>query len=115
MGRRSLYICLTLAVLAAAAGSWKATNARAAARSSSVSYVTSWNPNAAANYLDQREVWWQSWPAAQADHGTVCISCHTVVPYAMMRTTLGRELHEGAMPAPETAMMASVEKRVGSW
>jgi len=115
MARRILYICLTLAVLAAAAGSWKATNARAAARSCSVNYVTSWKPHAAANYLDQREVWWQSWPLAQADHGTVCISCHTVVPYAMTRTTLGHELNEAAMPAPEQVMLANVEKRVGSW
>jgi squalene-hopene/tetraprenyl-beta-curcumene cyclase len=49
------------------------------------------------------------------DRGTVCISCHTVVPYAMIRSTLGQELHEAGIPAPEIALMNSVEKRVDHW
>ena len=72
-----------------------------------------WNQQAAAHYLDDREVWWQAWPRAQKDHGTVCISCHTVVPYAMARPAL--RLDESAIPAPEQAMLASVEKRVTGW
>jgi hypothetical protein len=72
-----------------------------------------WNQQAAAHYLDDREVWWQAWPRAQKDHGTVCISCHTVVPYAMARPAL--HLDESATPAPEQAMLASVEKRVTQW
>ncbi len=31
--------------------------------------------------LVSRELWWQGWAPAQKDHGTICISCHTVVPY----------------------------------
>lgn len=69
----------------------------------------------AASYLDSREVWWQAWPRAQKDHGTVCISCHTVVPYALARPALEGALRETARTAPETAMLASVEKRVSQW
>jgi hypothetical protein len=74
-----------------------------------------WNRQAAAAYLDRREVWWQEWPRAQKDHGTICISCHTVVPYAMARPALRQELNETGMAAPEKVMMDSVEKRVSHW
>jgi hypothetical protein len=75
----------------------------------------SWNRQTAAHYLDDREIWWQEWPRAQKDHGTICISCHTVVPYAMARPALQRELGETTMTAPEKTMMDSVEKRVSHW
>jgi squalene-hopene/tetraprenyl-beta-curcumene cyclase len=74
-----------------------------------------WDRKAAALYLDDREIWWQSWPRAQKDHGTVCISCHTQVPYALARPLLVRELGEAGMSPAQTAMMASVEKRVNGW
>ena len=45
--------------------------------------ANSWDPNAAAAYLDRRQSWWMEWPRAQRDHGTVCVSCHTAVPYAL--------------------------------
>jgi hypothetical protein len=65
--------------------------------------------------MDAREVWWQQWPRAQKDQGTICISCHTVVPYAMARPGLRRELGESSVAAPEKVMMDSVEKRVSHW
>ena len=77
--------------------------------------ATSWNREAAAKFLDERETWWQGWPGAQKDHGTVCISCHTVVPYAMVRPELRRALGDAAMTDPEKTMLESVEKRVGDW
>ncbi len=77
--------------------------------------TAAWNKQAAAHYLDAREVWWQAWPRAQKDHGTLCISCHTVVPYAMVRPDLERDLGESAMTNPEQTMLASVEKRVATW
>jgi hypothetical protein len=92
-------------------GLWKAAPVRGASTTSSVS----WNRKAAAAYLDSREVWWQEWPHAQKDHGTICISCHTVVPYAMARPALRRELSETGMATPEKIMMDSVEKRVSHW
>jgi hypothetical protein len=74
-----------------------------------------WDRVAAATYLDSREVWWQAWPRAQKDHGTICISCHTNVPYAMARPALRGELSESTTTTPEKVMLASVEKRVGDW
>ena len=50
--------------------------------------ANSWDPNAAAAYLDQRQSWWMEWPRAQRDHETVCVSCHTAVPYALSRSAL---------------------------
>ncbi|HZD47860.1 MAG TPA: hypothetical protein VE178_03875, partial [Silvibacterium sp.] len=113
MRRSILYICLVLAMSVAGIGLWSATRVRAAAVP--VTYLKSWSPRAAADYLDRREVWWQYWPAAQMDHGTVCISCHTVVPYAMIRPALSRELRATEIPAPEKILMDNVEKRVDHW
>jgi hypothetical protein len=115
MKRSALYICLSIVVCAAGFGLWKVTRPRDAADNYSVAYLSAWSPKAAADYLDGREVWWHAWPPAQVDHGTVCISCHTQTPYAMIRPTLGRELHETGIPAPENALLESVESRVQHW
>ena len=64
---------------------------------------------------NDRELWWQSWPRAQKDHGTLCISCLTNVPYAMARPALRVALHESAASAPEKVLLDSVERRVGGW
>ncbi|WP_263354832.1 prenyltransferase/squalene oxidase repeat-containing protein [Acidicapsa acidisoli] len=114
MRRIALCLCVVLAGSLAGIGWWRVTEARASA-ASSIRYLTNWSPKAAAEYLDHREVWWQEWPAAKMDHGTVCVSCHTVLPYAMMRRSLGQELHESAMPEPQKILMENVEKRVAGW
>jgi squalene-hopene/tetraprenyl-beta-curcumene cyclase len=49
------------------------------------------------------------------DHGTVCISCHTVVPYALVRPALRQQLGEKELTAPEATMLASIERRVNGW
>jgi len=71
-----------------------------------------WDKAAAAKYLDSRQVWWQDWPHAQKDHGTVCVSCHTQVPYALARPALRNQLGEHAVSDPERAMLDSIIKRV---
>src|SRR3954463_5903442 len=76
---------------------------------------TTWNRKAAAAYLDQRSTWWSSWPNAQRDHGTFCVSCHTALPYALARPALRPSLGETAASAPETALLANVTKRVTMW
>ena len=48
-----------------------------------------WNPAAAAAYLDRRTSWWIHWQPAARDHDTFCISCHTTLPYALARESLG--------------------------
>lgn len=74
-----------------------------------------WNPAAAAQYLDQRASWWESWPRSQRDHDTHCISCHTMVPYALSRPKLRSTLKERDLPAPELSMLAYLRKRVALW
>jgi squalene-hopene/tetraprenyl-beta-curcumene cyclase len=102
---------LLLGASLAAIGLWRAMSVRAASPDS----PASWNRRTAARYLDDREVWWQEWPPAQKDHGTVCISCHTNVPYAMVMPKLRQEVGESGLTAPEKIMMDSVEMRVGHW
>jgi squalene-hopene/tetraprenyl-beta-curcumene cyclase len=75
----------------------------------------SWNPRAAAAYLDQRQGWWESWPKAARDHGTVCVSCHTAVPYALARPELRAVLHEPDDPAPNRKLVSDVVTRVRAW
>jgi squalene-hopene/tetraprenyl-beta-curcumene cyclase len=75
----------------------------------------SWNARAAAAYLDGRMDWWVHWPNAARDHDTVCVSCHTAVPYAMARPALRSATGEHDLASPERAMLASVVKRVRMW
>ena len=74
--------------------------------------TTAWDAAAAAKYLDYRQSWWQTWPHAQKDHGTVCVSCHTQVPYALARPALRTQLGEHTLSDPEQAMLESIVKRV---
>jgi squalene-hopene/tetraprenyl-beta-curcumene cyclase len=74
-----------------------------------------WNPRAAAGYLDGRMEWWLKWPNAQRDHNTSCVSCHTALPYALARPALQATLHEGDLAAPHRAMLGHVQTRVRLW
>jgi hypothetical protein len=77
--------------------------------------VASWNQAAAAHYLDSREIWWQGWDVSQRDHKTVCVSCHTVLPYALSRSSLRAPLGEQAPSGPEHIMLTNVLRRVTMW
>lgn len=77
--------------------------------------ASSWNQAAAARYLDGREVWWQNWDAAKRDHTTVCVSCHTVVPYALSRSSLRGSLGEQTPTEQEHIMLNNVLRRVTMW
>ena len=74
-----------------------------------------WDRQAAARYLDSREVWWQSWDRADKDRGTICISCHTQGSYGLARPILRQDLGEIGLTATEKVMLASIEKRVRTW
>ena len=76
---------------------------------------TGWSPEAAARYLDSREVWWQGWDRAQKDHGTLCISCHTQATYGLARPVMRQQLGEHSPSAQEQVMLTSIEKRVRDW
>jgi squalene-hopene/tetraprenyl-beta-curcumene cyclase len=77
--------------------------------------TVSWNPRMAARYLDERQSSWQSWPKAARDRGTVCVSCHTALPYALVRPELRALLHGSEVAAPERKLLADVLTRVRAW
>ena len=75
----------------------------------------SWNGKAAAAYLDGRMTFWMGWEVAARDHGTFCVSCHTVVPYAMARPALRAMLAEQGPSPTERRLLENVTKRVRMW
>src|SRR3989454_9941127 len=77
--------------------------------------ATSWDQKAAAAYLDQRAGWWIEWPKAARDHETICVSCHTAVPYVLSRPALRKALAEKVPSANERRLLYSVTKRVRLW
>ncbi len=114
--RRSLvYIAVVLILSFTGIAIWSASRVRATSVPAGGARRSGWSPKAAASYLDSREVWWQSWPAAQLGEGTVCISCHTVLPYALARPALRRQLGQPEMTATEVKMVDSIEIRVSKW
>ena len=74
----------------------------------------SWDPKAAAAYLDGRMGWWAAWPSAARDHDTFCISCHTSLPYALGRPALRSGLGEQPS-ADERQFLDNMAKRVSLW
>jgi squalene-hopene/tetraprenyl-beta-curcumene cyclase len=107
--RRLTAFVLTTSVTGALSG---AAVVHAAARTSPAG---AWSARAAAAYLDYRQAWWESWSHSARDHGTACVSCHTVLPYALARPELGVALHDTAETAPERKLIADVELRVRGW
>ncbi len=87
----------------------------AADESSSTAGSASWSGKAAAAYLDGRLAWWMGWSVAARDHQTFCVSCHTVVPYAMARPALRAALAEQAPSFIERKLLDNVTKRVRMW
>src|SRR3989442_3030547 len=74
-----------------------------------------WSSKAAATYLDDRMSWWISWPQAARDHESFCVSCHTVLPYAIARPALRAALAEQAPSPIERRLLDNVTKRVRMW
>jgi squalene-hopene/tetraprenyl-beta-curcumene cyclase len=74
-----------------------------------------WSAKAAADYLDSRVSWWIDWSHAGRDHHTFCVSCHTVVPYAMVRPSLRGDLGEQAPSSIERTVLENVTQRVRMW
>ena len=99
----------------AAAGFCLAAALSASQPRAEASPATAWNAKAAAAYLDQRATWWTTWPNAQRDHGTFCVSCHTALPYALARPALRQRLGETGASPSEAALLANITKRVTMW
>lgn len=105
MGLKLMAVCVLAGVMVACSRT-KTTEAKA---------PVSWDPKSAAVYLDQREVVWTGWQVAARDHGTFCVSCHTVVPYALARPALRNALDEDAPSVNERKLVDNVTKRVRLW
>jgi squalene-hopene/tetraprenyl-beta-curcumene cyclase len=104
MNAKTLALCAaTTCMVAAILG--------ACIRSEAADAVT-WNPTAAAAYLDQRETWWMGWSLAQRDHETFCVSCHTALPYALSRAALRGALADHTPSVNERRLLENVTKRV---
>jgi squalene-hopene/tetraprenyl-beta-curcumene cyclase len=76
---------------------------------------SSWDPTAAAAYLDNREAWWSGWTGSARDHGTFCVSCHTALPYALARPALRTALGQPGPSEGERELIEDVTKRVRLW
>ena len=74
-----------------------------------------WDPKATRTYLDGRGDWWTSWPSAARGQGTFCVSCHTAVPYAVVRPALAKGPGGVPVPAGHDRILTSVRTRVEKW
>ena len=75
----------------------------------------SWSKQGAATYLDSRQTWWMHWPKAARDQNTFCVSCHTVVPYLLARSSLRSSMAQPALSPNERKIIDNVQKRVTLW
>jgi hypothetical protein len=73
-----------------------------------------WDKNAAAKYLDDRmDLWFEKAKKLRTDQGlTSCVSCHTVVPYAMARPVLRKATGENTPTPQETRLLDEAIRRV---
>src|ERR1700683_1819222 len=104
-GRRGIVTLLT----------WLAAAAMAACSHPVAKVSNSWDPKAAAAYLDYREGWWMGWTGSARDHGTFCVSCHTALPYALSRPALRVALAETGPSVNERRLIVDGTKRVRLW
>jgi squalene-hopene/tetraprenyl-beta-curcumene cyclase len=115
--------CLLAGLMSACSHTGSSQAAKVSDDSTSAAYAShaestasnTWNPKAAAAYMDQREAWWMQWKGAARDHQTFCVSCHTAVPYALSRPVLHKVLNEQTPSSNERALLDNVTKRVRLW
>jgi squalene-hopene/tetraprenyl-beta-curcumene cyclase len=74
-----------------------------------------WDAAAAGRYLEGRVAFWQTWPNAQRDHDTACVSCHTILPYAIARPALQSTASPFVGTPSERHMLANVARRTTMW
>lgn len=74
-----------------------------------------WNAKAAAHYLDQREAKWATWHGSLRDNGTFCVSCHTALPYALIRPTIDAPGEQQVAKQEKSQLILDVQKRVRLW
>lgn len=115
MRRALLFAAVVIGIGIGGVAIWSEIHVRFSSPPASSALRHEWSPAAAATYLDSREVWWQQWPHTHRDEGAVCISCHTVLPYAQVRPLLRAQLHQASLTPMERTMLSDIEKRVRDW
>src|SRR3989442_3123304 len=75
-----------------------------------------WDREGAAKYLDERmDAWFANAKRLRTGQGeTTCVSCHTVVPYALSRPVLRRAMHVKTRTPQEVRLLEGVTLRVGA-
>src|SRR5439155_1978038 len=74
-------------------------------------------PARAAAYLDERAKEWFAYASAHRGEGatrTTCVSCHTLVPYALARPA-ARQSTRSTPPAESEKLITHVRSRVEAW
>jgi hypothetical protein len=73
-----------------------------------------WNPAAAAAYLDQRMDEWfdRGEKLRTGESQTTCVSCHTVIPYALARPALRRLMRVASPTSQEMRLAAETSSRI---
>lgn len=76
-----------------------------------------WNPEGAARYLDERmDAWFANAKKLQTGLGeTVCVSCHTTIPYALSRSVLRRAMHVNSATPQEARLFEETTRRVETY
>src|SRR3989454_3047698 len=71
----------------------------------------------AAKYLDERmDAWFASAKRLRPGQGeTTCVSCHTVIPYALSRPILRRAMHVSTRTPQEVRLLEGVARRVETY
>ena len=76
-----------------------------------------WDREGAAKYLDERmDAWFANAKKLRTGQGeTTCVSCHTVVPYALSRPALRRAMHVSTRTPQEVRLLEGVARRVETY
>jgi squalene-hopene/tetraprenyl-beta-curcumene cyclase len=77
-----------------------------------------WDKARAAQYLDGRGENWFKFGSAKRGEGasaSQCVSCHTLLPYALARPVLRRLSNEKEPTRWETQVLAQTKSRVANW
>ena len=77
-----------------------------------------WDQAGATHYLDSRQQEWFKFGSANRGEGetkTTCVSCHSLLPYALARPALRRISGEDLPTKLEASILAQVKSRVANW
>jgi squalene-hopene/tetraprenyl-beta-curcumene cyclase len=77
-----------------------------------------WNPEKAEKYLDEREKTWFEFSSAQRGEGvtqSTCLSCHSVLGYALARPLLRKRAGVETPTEQEKKLLDQTRMRVANW